>query len=241
MSFVHLQISSSYSLLSSTISIKELVNNAKRMGYSAVALTDRNVMFGVASFYKEAMKQGIRPIVGLTVDVISEWEQDKAYPLILLARNNDGFSNLLKISSAIQTKNEKGIPVKWLKAYAKGLIAISPGREGEIESNILQDKEEIARNTLHLWTSIFETGQFYLSIQRNGIDLQNSLNEKIIQLADGENIKIVATNNVHYLKKEDHFAYECLLAIKSGEKWTDREQNEWQSDQQYLKSKEEMI
>ena len=241
MSFVHLQLSSCYSLLSSTISIKDLVSHSKNMGYSAVALTDRNVMFGAAAFYKEATKHGIKPIMGLTVDVISEWEEEKAYPLVLLAKNNTGFSNLLKISSAVQTKNQKGIPVKWLKAYSNGLIAISPGREGEIEHNIISENMEYALKTLHLWTSIFEPGQFYLSIQRHRMDEEEKLNQQIKLFADDEDIKIVATNNVCYLQQEDHFAYECLRSIKKGEKWADREQDEWQSDQQYLKSKEEMI
>jgi len=241
MSFVHLQLSSAYSLLSSTISINELVKNAKEMGYSAIALTDRNVMFGVSAFYKEALKQGIKPIVGLTVDVISETDLEKAYPLILLAQNNKGFSNLLKISSAVQTKNQKGIPVKWLKAYSEGLIAISPGKEGEVEYNILHENKEITEKTIHLWMSIFGPNQFYLSIQRHGIPSEDKLNEQITQLAIEKGIKVVATNNVHYLKQEDHIAYECLLAIKNGEKLADREQNEWQTDQYYLKNKQEMI
>ena len=101
MSFIHLQVSSAYSLLSSTLSIKELVTNAKKYGYRSIALTDRNVMYGAASFYKESLKQGIKPIIGLTVDVISEWEEDKAYPLVLLARTSHGFKNLLKITEKI--------------------------------------------------------------------------------------------------------------------------------------------
>ncbi|QJX63411.1 DNA polymerase III subunit alpha [Niallia circulans] len=241
MSFIHLQVSSAYSLLSSTLSIKELVTNAKKYGYRSIALTDRNVMYGAASFYKESLKQGIKPIIGLTVDVISEWEEDKAYPLVLLARTSLGFKNLLKITSAVQTKNPQGIPVKWLKHYAKGLIAISPGFEGEIEQNLLKDDSESARNTLMLWKSIFEPGQCFLSIQRHGIAIEDALNEKLSRLASEEKVKLVATNNVFYLEEEDHFAYECLKAIKNGEKLSDIEQDEWSSNQHYLKDKEAMI
>ena len=241
MSFVHLQVSSAYSLLSSTLSIKELVGNAKKQGYRSIALTDRNVMYGAVSFYKESLQQGIKPIIGLTVDVISEWDTEKAYPLVLLARNSLGFKNLLKITSAIQTKNPLGIPVKWLKHYAKGLIAISPGREGEIEQNILNGNKELARNTLLQWKSIFEQGQFFLSIQRHGLSLEETLNEQLSQLATEEEVKLVATNNVFYLEQKDHFAFECLKAIKNGEKLSDLEQNEWNSNQHYLKNKEEMV
>ncbi|MGN8844588.1 DNA polymerase III subunit alpha [Niallia sp. HCP3S3_B10] len=241
MSFVHLQVSSAYSLLSSTLSIKELVSNAKLQGYHSIALTDRNVMYGAASFYKEAWKQGIKPIIGLTVDVISEREKENAYPLILLARNSLGFKNLLKITSAIQTKNPQGIPVKWLKHYAKGLIAISPGFEGEMEQSILKDDMESARNTLLLWKTIFERGQCFLSIQRHGLSIEETFNEQLRKLAIEEEVKLVATNNVLYLKEEDHFAYECLKAIKNSEKLSDLEQNEWNSNQHYLKNKEEMI
>lgn len=241
MSFVHLQVSSAYSLLSSTLSIKELVSNAKRQGYRSIALTDRNVMYGAASFYKESLRQGIKPIIGLTVDVISESDKESAYPLVLLARNSLGFKNLLKITSAIQTKNQLGIPVKWLKHYANGLIAISPGRDGEIEQNIINGNNESARNTLLLWKSIFEQGQFFLSIQRHGISLEDVLNEQLKQLAIEEEVKMVATNNVFYLEQEDHFAFECLKAIKNGEKLSDLEQDEWHSNQHYLKNKEEML
>ncbi len=241
MSFVHLQVSSAYSLLSSTLSIKELVSNAKKQGYRSIALTDRNVMYGAASFYKESLRQGIKPIIGLTVDVISEWEGEKAYPLVLLARNTLGFKNLLKITSAIQTKNPQGIPVKWLKHYAKGLIAISPGWEGEIEQYLLNGNKESAQDTLLLWKSIFEQGHFFLSMQRHGLSLEDSLNEQLRQLAIQEEVKMVATNNVMYLEQEDHFAYECLIAIKNGEKLSDIEQNEWHSDQHYLKNREEML
>ncbi|KAB7668003.1 DNA polymerase III subunit alpha [Bacillus sp. B1-b2] len=241
MSFVHLQVASSYSLLSSTISIKDLVTNASKMGYKSLALTDRNVLFGAQAFYKEAVKNNIKPILGLTVDVISEWEKEKTYSLLLLARNNVGFSNLLKISSAVATNNQGGIPVKWLKAYSKGLIAISPGLEGEIEQYIIQENIEMATKVLQLWTSVFEQNQFFLSIQRHGLTMEDELNQHIVELGHSHEIKIVATNHVCYLQEEDHFAYECLRTIKQGEKLADVDQNEWTTNQQYFKSSDEMV
>ncbi|MFT8320399.1 MAG: DNA polymerase III subunit alpha [Bacillus sp. (in: firmicutes)] len=240
MSFVHLQVCSAFSLLSSTASIQQLVSNAKNRGYRALAITDRNVMYGAASFYKECIKQEIKPIIGLTVDIISE-KKEQAYPLVLLAENNFGFQQLLKISSAIQTKNQKGIPVKWLKHYAKGLFAITPGREGEIEQSLLAEDEIHAKDTLHLYKSIFEKDHFFLTIQKHGITKEDALNDRIMKLAEQEQVKRVAANNVLYVNQEDHFAHHCLEAIKHGVKLSDIHRDEWDLDQYYLKGKNEML
>src|SRR3954463_15278249 len=132
MSFIHLHVYSAYSLLTSTASVEKLVMDAKEKGYKALALTDRNVMYGAVAFYKECIKHSIKPIIGLTVDVLSE-EEEKAFPLVLLAKNQKGFQNLLKITSSVQTKSIAGMPIKWLKHYSEGLFALTPGVEGEIE------------------------------------------------------------------------------------------------------------
>ncbi|MGP7818458.1 DNA polymerase III subunit alpha [Niallia sp. 01092] len=240
MSFVHLQVSSAFSLLSSTASIKQLVTEAKNRGYKAVALTDRNVMYGAASFYKECLNIGIKPIIGLTVDVISE-DNEQANPLVLLAKNNIGFQQLLKISSAIQTKNPKGIPIKWLKHYSEGLFAITPGREGEIEQSLLAEDYTHAKNIVHLYKNIFAPGHFFLTIQNHEISQQNVLNDRILKLAEQEQVKRVAANNVLYANQEDHFAHRCLTALKNGMKLADIHKDEWDTDQYYLKDKVEML
>lgn len=241
MSFVHLQVSSAFSLLSSPASIKDLVREAKNRGYQSLALTDRNVMYGVTSFYKECRKQGIKPIIGLTVDVISEQNSEKSYPLVLLAKNKIGFSQLLKISSAVQTKKPKGIPVKWLKHYGDGLFAITPGNEGEIEQALAANEYDHAVKIARLFKSIFAKDHFFLSMQKHGLEVEKVLNEQIKKFAEQEDIKIVATNNVQYINKEDSFARSCLLAIKTGMKLVDMEQNEWNSDELYLKEKTAML
>lgn len=127
MDFVHLHVQSAYSLLASTVRIDELVMEAKAKGMHSIALTDRNVMYGAIPFYKACKKQGIKPIIGLLADVL---HGEETFPLLLLARNNKGYSNLLKISSSIQTKTKEGIPLKWLKGYSDGLLAVSPGTGG---------------------------------------------------------------------------------------------------------------
>ncbi|WP_445489498.1 DNA polymerase III subunit alpha [Niallia sp. 03133] len=240
MSFVHLQASSAFSLLSSTVSIKQLVVAAKQRGYKAVALTDRNVMYGAAAFYKECLKQGIKPIIGLTVDVISD-ENKQAYPLVLLAKNNIGFQQLLKISSAVQTKNQKSIPIKWLNHYADGLFAITPGREGEIEQSLLAEDYTHAKSMVKLFKNIFASNHFFLSLQKHGVLIEAQLNERIKQLAEQEKIKTVAANNVTYIDQDDYFAHRSITAIKNGLKLSEMHEDEWDSNQYYLKSKEEMV
>jgi DNA polymerase III subunit alpha len=241
MSFIHLHVYSAYSLLTSTASVHELIDNAKKKGFRAIALTDRNVMYGTIEFYKLCIKNNIQPIIGLTVDVESEIEKEVSYPLVLLAENEKGFKNLLKISSAVQTKATKGIPFKWLKHYAEGLIAISPGIEGEIEQNLLNDKQEQAIEIIKKLQSIFGRESFYLSVQNHQIEQEGLVTKKIQSIAEELSIPLVATNRVHYLEQEDMFAHECLLAIKNGDKLQDEHRERLESNQFYLKTSQEMV
>jgi DNA polymerase-3 subunit alpha len=239
MSFIHLQLYSAYSLLSSTISINECIDQAKSKGFKALALTDRNVMYGAVEFYKLCQKNGIKPILGLTVDVESDGAES-SYPIVLLAENDMGFKNLLKISSAVQTREEKCIPIKWLIHYSKGLIAITPGIEGEIERNLLAEKNQIARELIQRYSGIFGKRNFFLSIQNHGLDQENKVRKELLLIANELNIPLVATNQVYFLDKEDRFAHECLLAIKNGDKLQDEHRERLGSDQYYLKSSAEM-
>jgi DNA polymerase III subunit alpha len=240
MSFIHLHVYSAYSLLSSTASVPELVKNARDKGFRALALTDRNVMYGTIEFYKLCKKQNIKPIIGLTVDVASERQENESYPLVLLAENNTGFKNLLKISSAIQTKAEKGIPFKWLKHYAAGLIAITPGLEGEVEQAILNGQLDAAKEFIHTYSSLFGRENFYLSLQNHQLEQETTIATQLIALSKELHIPLVATNRVYYLEKEDTFAHECLLAIKNGDKLQDDHREQLGSDQFYLKTAGEM-
>ena len=239
-SFIHLHVYSAFSLLTSTASVEQLVMDAKAKGYKTLALTDRNVMYGAVSFYKECLKQSIKPIMGLTVDVISEEQEDEAYPLVLLAKNQTGFHHLLKITSSVQTKSLKGIPIKWLKHYSDGLFALTPGTEGEIESALQDGENEKAARVLNLYQQLFGNDSFYISLQNHQIPIEQSLNQKLIDFADSHQVKLVATNQVFYLQKEDSFAHECLLSIKNGDKLQDQERQRLDSDQYYLKTPNEM-
>ncbi|OIK11145.1 DNA polymerase III subunit alpha [Bacillus sp. MUM 13] len=236
--FVPLHIQSAYSLLTSTVRIKELAALAKEQGYKALALTDRNVMYGSLYFYKECKKLGIKPIIGLLADILDDAEE--SFPMILLAENNDGYQNLLKISSAIKTKSPKGLPHKWLKAYSRGLIAISPGAEGKIENLLAENQEEKAYEAAGLFADIFGPRRFFLSIQRQSPDAKSEMEAKIGKLAANQGLDIIATNPAFYLMKEDAMSQEVLLAIKNGAKLSEEDRERLPSNEFYLKDPRKM-
>jgi DNA polymerase-3 subunit alpha len=241
MSFIHLHVYSAYSLLTSTASVPDLIKNAQEKGFSAIALTDRNVMYGTVEFYKLCQKNNLKPIIGLTVDVESDYSNNESYPLVLLAENDRGYKNLLKISSTVQTKTDNGIPLKWLKHYSEGLIAITPGLEGEIEQLIINDNEEIARDMIRKLDTIFGQDSFFLAIQNHHLEQETKIRNKFTIMSKEMNVPLVATNPVYYLEKEDMFAHECLLAIKNGDKLQDDHREKMENDQFYLKTAGEMV
>ncbi|MBD1380102.1 DNA polymerase III subunit alpha [Metabacillus arenae] len=242
MPFVHLQVQSAYSLLSSSVKIEKLVEQAKHQKFRALAITDVHVMYGAIAFYKLCEKHGVKPIIGLTASVLVEENQELSYPLVLLAENNAGYRNLLKISSALQTKSKAGMKESWLKSYREGVIAVSPGHDGVIEQLLLSGLYEEAEAMLSRFVSIYGKNSFYLSIQKvhKGIEEQN-LNRAILELSEKTGVKAVATNNVHFLQKEDAFAHKCLLAVKEGKKLSEMiEEKSLFTEELYLKSAEEM-
>ncbi|MCA1057759.1 DNA polymerase III subunit alpha [Rossellomorea aquimaris] len=238
MSFVHLQIASAYSLLSSTISINGLVHRAKEYGFKALALTDKNMMYAAIPFYKACVKEGIKPIIGLTADIASE---ERSHPLVLLVKNQTGYQNLLKISSAIGAKSKDGLPLKWLSSYSEGLIAITPGINGEIESLLLNGETETAKECIRTYQQMFGRDSFYLSMQNHGLSSEDSLIPLLQQLSDETGAELVATNDVQYLDQEDHFAHECMAAIRDGVKLSEDDRDVLESQEFYFKSKEQMV
>lgn len=241
LSFVHLQISTAYSLLSSTISIQKLIEKAKKLQYHTLAITDYNVLYGAIPFYKECLKNHIKPIIGLTIDVISEINSENSYPLVLLAENETGYHNLLKLSSTIQTKSQQGIPLKWLKGYHRGLIAFTPGVNGEIEQLLIQGEDEKAEKVAQTFQHVFEKDSFFLSIQNHHIPEEKLVCNKMIELANRNGMKLIVTNDVKYLDKEDAFSHECLIAIRENYKLSDEEHTTHKSEEYYLKDKQSMV
>ncbi len=235
MEFVHLQLKSSYSLLQSTCGIDDVVKKAKEQGSRALAITDEDVMYGVIPFYKACLSNGIKPIIGLSASILGE---GSAYPLVLLAKNMEGYQNLLKISSAIQTSSPEGLPKKWLRSYAKGLIAITPGMKGEIEQSLLQNDEEKAQEAALFYRDIFE--EFYFSLQNHFLPEEMEIGEKLKLLSKAYKIPLVVTNDVHYIEKEEAFVQECLLSIHAGTKMTDEHRPRMKTEEYYLKDENEM-
>lgn len=237
MAFVHLHIYSSYSLLQSTLRPEELVKLAQEKGFQALALTDRNVMYGVIPFYKACLKSGIKPIIGLTADVLGDGNH--SYPMIFLAKNNQGFQNLIKISSAIQTKSPEGIPLQWLKHYVEGLFAISPGKEGEIEQLLLAGKSEEAKEKIRMFKQLFAPSSFYLSIQNFSYTEDQLLLEQILQCGEELDVPVVATNKTCYGAKEDFDAWKALEAIRLNTLMKDLDHS-YLEKEYYFKSRKEI-
>ncbi|WP_456278020.1 DNA polymerase III subunit alpha [Bacillus sp. AK128] len=239
MDFVHLQVKSSYSLLTSSCKIEELVQKAVELGYTSLAITDDNNLYGAIPFYKECLKKGIKPIIGLSVSVYEDDEEKNHFPLVLLAKNDKGYRNLLKISSTAQTMNRSAVPKKWLAAYKDGLIALTPGLKGEIEQAVLSKDIEKAKQLASQFKGIYGTG-FYLSIQSHRLEGEETLNSTFLSISQELGIPLAVTNDVHYLLQEDSFVHECLLAIKNGQKIADLKRDKLGSDEYFLKSKEEI-
>lgn len=237
MPFVHLHVYSAYSLLESTLSIKELVTAAQEKGYKAIALTDKNIMYGAVAFYKECIAQGIKPIIGLTADILDE-EEKKAYPIILLARNNQGYQNLLKISSAIQTKSPEGLPTRWLKGYSNGLIALTPGEGGMIENKLENEDFESAARIVEKYKKIFGE-EFYLSLSRQSKGEKWNILKK---LAYETETKLVANHHTAYLNRNDTLPYLGLKCIKENIKIADLDERDLpEAKQKHLANSAEIV
>ena len=236
--FAHLQISTAFSLLSSTISIPALVEEAKKLNFSALAITDRNVLYGILPFYQACIREGIKPIVGMTADVENP-ESGQIHPVILLAKNQEGYGNLLKISSAIKTRETESISWKWLKAYHSGLIAVTPGRDGEIEQLLAGGHNERAKAAANRYTDTFGHDSFYISIQIHDPGKDRQTADELGAFSREAGIPVCATNDVRYLHHDDAFALQCLEAIRDGYKLSEASQME-NSGEYFLKSGEEM-
>ncbi|KIL53238.1 DNA-dirted DNA polymerase [Jeotgalibacillus alimentarius] len=213
MAFTHLQVTSAYSLLSSTVSIPQLIRLAKREKLSALALTDHNTMYGAIPFYKACINEGIKPIIGLKADISGN--DNQSFPLVLLAENNEGYKNLIKISSAISTTG-KPLPEKWLKAYAAGLIVITPGDNGEIEQLLMQGQFEEASIRANNLKEILGENHFFIGLSVHNKREDQELNQELTRLSAETTIPLAATAEVRYSEADDKKAYEAMTALRDG-------------------------
>jgi len=247
--FVHLHVHSEFSLLDGANRVKDLPVRAKELGMDAIALTDHGVMFGVVDFYKECVKNGVKPIIGAEVYVAPRSRFDKEpnidnhySHLILLAKNEIGYKNLTNLVSMGFTEGfyyKPRIDLEILEKYHEGLIALSACLAGSINKAILKDDLEKAEE-IAMWHKNLFGEDYYLEIQPNGLPEQILVNQKLIELSKKLDIPLVATNDAHYLKKEDSYNHEVLLCIQTGKKMTDEDRMRMGANEFYLKSPEEM-
>ncbi|GGH86732.1 DNA polymerase-3 subunit alpha [Pullulanibacillus pueri] len=222
MSFTHLHVHSEYSLLDSTCRLEPLVNAAKDKGYQALAITDTNVLYGVIPFYKLCQAKGIKPIIGMEIR-LSNMEKSThsrlkpaTFSLILLAKNNQGYRHLVKLSTFIHTSKWQTLPKEKLAEYSEGLIALSSGPDGEVESH-LQNNDFVAAEEVALHYKHLFNGAFYLELQDHSKPMEKALWQKSLQLGKACAIPFVATNDVHYIEPSEASAHLCLQSIQSGE------------------------
>ena len=247
--FVHLHVHSEYSLLDGANRIKDLPKRAKELGMDSIAITDHGVMYGVVDFYKECKKNGVKPIIGCEVYVAPRSRFDKEpnidnnySHLILLAKNNVGYKNLIKIVSIGFIDGfyyKPRVDLETLEKYSEGIICLSACLAGSINKAILSDNIEKAKEIAKWHNNVFKDG-YYLELQYNGLREQAIVNQKLIQISRELNIPLVATNDAHYLKREDAYNHEVLLCIQTGKKMKDEDRMRFETDEFYIKSPEEM-
>ena len=248
--FVHLHIHSEFSLLDGANRIKDLPVRAKELGMDAMAITDHGVMYGAIDFYKACKKEGVKPIIGCEVYVAPRSRFDKEpgvdnkyNHLILLAKNNQGYKNLSKLVSLGFIDGyyyKPRIDLEILEKYSEGLVCLSACLAGSVNQALLNGQNEKAEE-IALWHKRVFGEDYYIELQNNGIKEQVLANQKLVQLARKLDIPIVATNDAHYLKKEDAYNHEVLLCIQTGKRMSDEDRMKFDTEELYVKSPEEMI
>lgn len=251
MSFAHLHVHTEYSLLDGSNKIKEYVSRVKELGMNSAAITDHGVMYGVIDFYREARKQGIKPILGCEVYVApnSRFDRETAggesryHHLVLLAENNTGYANLMKIVSRGFTEGyyyKPRVDKDLLRQYHEGIIALSACLAGEVQRYLSRGLTEEAKKVALEYQDIFGKGNFFLEMQDHGIPEQQLVNQRQIQLSKETGIGLVVTNDIHYTYAEDAKPHDILLCIQTGKKLDDENRMRYEGGQYYVKSPQEM-
>lgn len=249
-SFVHLHVHTSYSLLDGSCRMDKIVKRAKELEMPALAITDHGVMYGVVDFYKKCKAEGIKPIIGCEVYVApnSRFDKrpnidDKPYHLVLLAKNNVGYQNLIKLVSLAHLEGfyyRPRVDREILDLYSEGLIVTSACLAGEVNSFLRKEDYEGAKDAALWYQQTFGQGNFYLEIQNQGLAEQDNLNRLIAQIGKETNIPLVASNDVHYINKEDSKLQDVLMCIQMGKTLDDESRLRFDTDEFYLKNYDEM-
>ncbi|MEG1715524.1 MAG: DNA polymerase III subunit alpha [Lachnospiraceae bacterium] len=251
MSFAHLHVHTEYSLLDGSNKIKEYVTRVKELGMNSAAITDHGVMFGVIDFYRAAKAVGINPILGCEVYVApnSRFDReivggdDRYFHLVLLAENNKGYENLMKIVSKGFIEGyyyKPRVDLEVLSEYHEGIIALSACLAGEVQKNLMRGMFDEARKSAQRYETIFGKGNFFLELQDHGIPEQAMVNQQLVRLSGETGIELVATNDIHYTYAEDEKPHDILLCIQTGKKLADENRMRYEGGQFYVKSEEEM-
>lgn len=251
MAFTHLHVHTEYSLLDGSCKIRELVARAKELGMDSMAVTDHGVMYGVIDFYKAAREVGIKPILGCEVYVApgSRFDrenvngEDRYYHLVLLAENDQGYQNLMKIVSKGFVDGfyyKPRVDYELLETYHEGIIALSACLAGEVQRYLSRGMYEEAGRAALRYQDTFGKGNFFLELQDHGLDAQKQVNQGLLRLSRDLGIDLVATNDVHYTYAEDEKAHDILLCIQTGKKVADENRMRYEGGQYYCKSEEEM-
>lgn len=250
MSFVHLHVHTEYSLLDGASRIKELVQRTKELGMDSIAITDHGVMYGAIAFYKEAMAQGIHPIIGCEVYVAPQSRHERAevdgvryYHLILLAENEIGYRNLVRLVSLANIEGyyyKPRVDKDLLRQYHEGIIALSACVAGEIPRSILRGDPERTDEILAEYVDIFGRDNFFLELQDHGLPEEKTVNHALRDLSKKHDIGLVATNDIHYVRAEDSEFHDILLCVQTGRTINDPNRMRFSGPDYYLKSEAEM-
>lgn len=251
MDFAHLHVHTEYSLLDGSNKIKEYVSRVKELGMNSAAITDHGVMYGVIDFYREAKSQGIKPILGCEVYVApnSRFDreiaggEDRYYHLVLLAENNTGYANLMKIVSRGFVEGyyyKPRVDKALLREYHEGIIALSACLAGEVQRYLTKGLYDEAVKSALEYQEIFGKGNYFLELQDHGIPDQALVNQQLLKMSREQDIELVATNDVHYTYAEDEKPHDILLCIQTGKKLEDENRMRYEGGQYYVKSPEEM-
>lgn len=251
MSFTHLHVHTEYSLLDGSSKIKEITKRAAELGMDSLAITDHGVMYGVIDFYKAAKEAGIKPVLGCEVYVApgSRFDkeagtgEDKYNHLVLLAENNTGYQNLMKIVSRGFTEGfyyKPRVDKELLREFHEGIIATSACLAGEVQRYLARGMYEEAKRVALYYQDIFGKDNFFLELQDHGIAEQHYVNPQLLRMSEETGIELICTNDVHYTYADDADAHDILLCIQTGKKVTDENRMRYTGGQYYLKSPEEM-
>lgn len=247
--FTHLHVHTEYSLLDGSAKIKDLLKKAKELGMESLAITDHGVMYGVIDFYKAALEIGIKPIIGCEVYVSprtrfdKEKEDGRYNHLVLLAKDNEGYQNLIKMVSQGFTEGfyrKPRIDLDLLREHHHGLIALGACLAGPVSRPLLEDNYEKAKSQALLYNEVMGEGNFYLELQDHGMKEQAKVNQLTMRLAEETGLPLVVTNDVHYILEEDANPHEVLLCIQTGKTMLDDDRMIYEGGQYYLKSPEQM-